>query len=122
MAALVGVDDRVQPGGLNRAGPRAAALSAAALMREQRALRMMKLSSFGRNMVMAAAALLLYGVVGQLFVRPSALPWTSVFSTSHFVEWFGIPVQLFRAVMAVALTFFLIRVMNAFAVEHRRQL
>lgn len=100
----------------------AAALSAIALMREQRALRMMNISAFGRNMVMAAAALLLYGVIGQLFLRPSALPWTEVFSSSHFIDWFGIPVQLFRAAMAVALTFFLIRVMNAFAIEHRRRL
>jgi len=100
----------------------AATLSTIALMREQRALRMMNISAFGRNMVMAAAALLLYGVVGQLFVHPSALPWTEVFSSGHFIEWFGIPVQLFRATMAVALTFFLIRVMNAFAVEHRQRL
>jgi signal transduction histidine kinase len=100
----------------------AATLSAIALMREQRALRMMSVSVFGRNMVMAAAALLLYGVIGQLFVRSSALPWTDVFNSDHFIEWFGIPVQLFRATMAVALTFFLIRVMNAFAVEHRRRL
>ncbi|MFO7631034.1 MAG: GAF domain-containing sensor histidine kinase [Caldilinea sp.] len=99
-----------------------AALAAWALMREQRALRMMDLAPFSRDMVSAAAALLLYGVIGQLFVRPGALPWTAIFSTDHFLDWFGIPVQLFRAVMAIALTFFLMRVMNAFAVEHRRQL
>lgn len=99
-----------------------AALAAWALMREQRVFRLMELGQFGRDMVSAAAALLLYGVVGQLFVRPSALPWTEVLSTDHFLAWFGIPVQLFRAVMAVALTFFLMRLMNAFAIEHRRQL
>jgi hypothetical protein len=99
-----------------------AALAAWALMREQRVFRLMELGQFGRDMVSAAAALLLYGVVGQLFVRPSALPWTEVLSTAHFLAWFGVPIQLFRAVMAVALTFFLMRLMNAFAIEHRRQL
>lgn len=99
-----------------------AALAAWALMREQRALRMMDLAPFSRDMVSAAAALLLYGVVGQLFVRASRLPWTTMFSNDQFLAWFGIPVQLFRAVMAVALTYFLMRVMNAFAIEHNRQI
>jgi len=99
-----------------------AALAAWALMREQRVLRLMDLSQFGRDMVSAAAALLLYGVVGQLFLKPSALPWTAHLSSEQFILWFGIPVQLFRAVMAVALTVFLIRMMNAFAVEHNRRL
>jgi hypothetical protein len=99
-----------------------AALAAWALMREQRAFRLMELGQFGRDMVSAAAALLLYGVVGQLFVRPSALPWANVLSTDRFLVWVGVPVQLFRGVMAVALTIFLMRLMTAFAVEHRRQL
>ncbi len=99
-----------------------AVLAAWALMREQRVFRRLELGQFGRDMVSAAAALLLYGVVGQLFVRPSTLPWAEVLSTDHFLAWFGIPVQLFRAVMALALTIFLMRIMNAFAVEHRRQL
>jgi signal transduction histidine kinase len=99
-----------------------AALAAWALMREQRVFRLMDLSQFGRDMVFAAAALLLYGVVGQLFVRPSALPWAAWLNNAQFVAWFGVPVQLFRAVMAAALTIFLIRMMNAFAVERQRQL
>ncbi|MCB0152145.1 MAG: hypothetical protein KDE01_31370, partial [Caldilineaceae bacterium] len=68
------------------------------------------------------AALLLYGVVGQVFVRQSTLPWSVIFNNENFLAWFGIPVQLFRAVMAVALTVFLMRLMNAFAVENRRRL
>lgn len=99
-----------------------AVLAALALMREQRAFRRLELGQFGRDMVSAAAALLLYGVVGQLFVRPSVLPWAGVLNADHFLAWFGVPVQLFRAVMAVALTIFLLRIMNAFGVEHRRQL
>lgn len=99
-----------------------ALIAAWALMREQRALRMLDLATFSRDMISAAAALLLYGVIGQIFVRASALPWTSVLSNDQFLTWFGVPIQLFRAVMAVALTFFLIRVMNAFAVEQRRQI
>ncbi len=99
-----------------------AALAAVALMREQRVFRAMDLSEFGRDMVSAATALLLYGVVGQLFVRQSTLPWSAFFNNDNFLAWFGIPVQLFRAVMAIALTIFLMRIMNAFAVENRRRL
>lgn len=99
-----------------------AALAAWALMREQRVFRAMDLSQFGRDMVWAAAALLLYGVIGQVFVRKSTLPWTAILNNENFLAWFGIPVQLFRAVMAVALTLFLMRLMNAFAVESRRRM
>ncbi len=99
-----------------------AALAAWALMREQRVFRAMDLSQFGRDMVWSAAALLLYGIVGQLFVRQSTLPWSAFFNNENFLAWFGIPVQLFRAVMAIALTVFLMRLMNAFAVENRRRL
>ncbi len=100
----------------------AALLGAWALMTQQRIFREQDMPQFGRDLVWAAAALLLYGVIGQIFVKESLLFPSHLFSQANFLAWFGVPVQLFRAVMAAALTFFLLRALRAFDVEERRRL
>jgi len=100
----------------------AAVLSAWALMSQQHTFREHNMPQFGRDLVWAAAALLLYGAVGQLFVRETVLAPSRVLNNANFLLWFGIPVQLFRAVMAAGLTFFLMRALRAFDLEHQRRL
>ncbi len=100
----------------------AALLGAWALMTQQRIFREQDMPQYGRDLVWAAAALLLYGVIGQIFVNESILFPSHLFSQANFLVWFGIPVQLFRALMAAALTFFLLRALRAFDVEERRRL
>jgi signal transduction histidine kinase len=100
----------------------AALLGVWALMAQQRIFREQDMPQYGRDLVWAAAALLLYGVIGQIFVKESILFPSHVFSQANFLDWFGIPVQLFRAIMAAALTFFLLRALRAFDVEERRRL
>ena len=100
----------------------AALLGVWALMAQQRIFREQDMPQYGRDLVWAAAALLLYGVIGQIFVKESILFPSHVFSQANFLDWFGIPIQLFRAIMAAALTFFLLRALRAFDVEERRRL
>jgi signal transduction histidine kinase len=100
----------------------AALLGAWALMAQQHIFREQDMPQFGRDLVWAAAALLLYGVIGQIFVNESVLFPSHLFSQTNFLTWFGIPVQLFRAVMAATLTYFLLRALRAFDVEERRRL
>lgn len=100
----------------------AALLGAWALMAQQRIFREHDMSQFGRDLVWAAAALLLYGVVGQLFVRETVLAPSHWLNEANFHAWFGFPVQIFRAVMAAALTFFLVRALRAFDIEETRRL
>ena len=75
----------------------AALMAAWALMAQQRSFRESNMPEFGASLVWCAAALILYGGVGQLFVRPTPLPVSTVLNSANFLEWFGIPVQLFRA-------------------------
>ena len=49
---------------------------------------------FGRDLVWATTALVLYGVIGQLFVRNTPLVPSNVINSTLFLQWFGIPVQL----------------------------
>ncbi|MEA3336368.1 MAG: GAF domain-containing sensor histidine kinase [Chloroflexota bacterium] len=100
----------------------AALLGAWALMAQQRTFREHGIPQFGRDLVWAATALLLYGVVGQLFVRETVLFPSSVINSALFLDWFGVPIQLFRGVMAGILAFFMVRTLNAFEVESQRRL
>ncbi len=100
----------------------AAILGTWALMRQQRTFREHGMPQFGRDLVWAATALALFGVLGQLFVRQTRLFPSSVLNSTAFLQWFGIPVQLFRAVMAGAMAYFVVRALNAFEVESQRRL
>lgn len=93
-----------------------------ALMAQQRTFREHDMPQFGRDLVWSAAALFLYGVVGQIFVRQTALFPSNIVNSALFLQWFGIPVQLFRAVMAAVLTYYMVRALKAFELENQRRL
>ena len=100
----------------------AALVGAWALMVQQRTFREHDMPQFGRYLVWCAAALFLYGVIGQFFVRPSVLFPSTVVNSRLFLEWFGIPVQLFRGAMAAILTFYMVQALKAFELENQRRL
>lgn len=92
------------------------------LMLQQREFRAADMAQFGGGLVWCASALFLYGVFGQTFVTPTSLPPSHLLNSVRFLEWFGIPVQIFRATMAVVLTLAMLRVLRAFEVEQLRRL
>ncbi len=100
----------------------AALLAAIGLVIQQRVFRQAGLTSFGRDALWAAVAFSWYGLVGQLFVRSSPLPPSNMINDVLFSNLFGIPVQLFRALMAGLAAFFVIRFLRAFQVENNRQI
>jgi len=100
----------------------AALLAAIGLVIQQRVFRKAGLTSFGRDALWAAVAFSWYGLVGQLFARYSPLPPSNIINETLFNVLFGIPVQLFRAMMAGLAAFFVIRFLRAFQVENERQI
>lgn len=100
----------------------AALLGAWALMTQQRTFYQHGMPQFGRYLVWCATALFLYGVIGQIFVRQTPLVPSMIINSTLFLQWFGIPVQLFRAVMAAILAFYMVRALNAFELESQRRL
>jgi signal transduction histidine kinase len=100
----------------------AALLAAIGLVIQQRVFRQAGLISFGRDALWAAVAFSWYGLVGQLFVQSSPLPLSKIINEVLFVNLFGIPVQLFRAIIAGVAAFFVIRFLRAFQVENDRQI
>jgi signal transduction histidine kinase len=99
-----------------------ALLGAWALMTQQRTFREHSMPRFGRDLVWCAMSLILYGVVGQIFVRQTSLVPSNFLNSTNFLQWFGIPVQLFRGAMATVLAIFMLRALNAFELEGQRQL
>ena len=99
-----------------------ALLAAWVLLAQQQTLRAQHLTQFSRDLLWCASALLFYGVVGQLFVRPTTLPPSTWLNSVTFLAWFGMPIQLFRALMAIACTFFLTKALRVFDVESQRRL
>jgi signal transduction histidine kinase len=100
----------------------AALLAAAGLMAQQRAFRQAGLTDFSRDSLWAAVAFAWYGLVGQLFAEASRLPPSSVLNEALFLRVFGFPVQIVRALAALAASVFIIRFLRAFEVETQRQI
>jgi len=100
----------------------AAVVGAWALMRQQYAFREHNMPQFGRDLVWCAAALLLYGFIGQLFIPQTALFPSTLLNSELFLNWFGIPIQLFRGLMAVVLAVYITRALRIFDLENRQQL
>jgi signal transduction histidine kinase len=99
-----------------------ALLAAIGLIVQQRVFRQSGLVKFGRDALWAAVAFGWYGLVGQIFVRTTPLPPSSLVNAELFEQLFGIPVQFFRAAMAGLAAFFVIRFLRAFQVEIDHQI
>ena len=94
----------------------------AGLVHQQREFRRVGMAQFGRDSLWAAIAFAWYGLVGQLFIRPSLL-WPSTFLNSDlFYDIFGFPVQLLRAVAALLVAIFVIRFLRSFEVATQRKI
>jgi len=99
-----------------------ALLTSIGLIAQQRAFRRSGLIRFGRDVLWAAIAFGWYGLFGQLFTRKTPLFPSNVINQELFQAVFGFPVQLFRAVMAIAAAIFVIRFLRAFQVESEEKI
>ncbi len=93
-----------------------------ALLRERRDFHARGMSAYGQALLWAALAFFIYGVIGQLFVRPSIVAPSQVINTAFFVRTFGIPVQLLRGLAAIAIAITLGSALRAFEAESRLRL
>jgi signal transduction histidine kinase len=76
----------------------------------------------GKNCSYAAYAFLVYGLIGQLFVRKTVFPPSNVINQDLFLQLFHFPIQLVRALSALAIALFIIRLMRAFEKEIRMEM
>jgi signal transduction histidine kinase len=99
-----------------------ALLACTGLIFQQREFRRAGMAQFGQDSLWAAIAFAWYGLVGQLFTEPSRLPPSTVLNSSLFLQLFGFPVQILRAVTAAVAALFVIRFLRSFEVETQRKI
>ncbi len=97
-------------------------LTAWALLLEIRRFRAMGLRSVTRNLAIAAAAFVAYGVFAGLVVREAGFFPARVLNYGTFTSLTGLPVQIFRAACAVLVAWSLIRVLDIFRWETQEAL
>jgi signal transduction histidine kinase len=99
-----------------------ALLAAAGLLVQRRIFRGEGLARYGSDLVGAAVAFVLYGLVGQFVTGPSRLFPSTIINSERFLDVVGLPIELFRALVAGLAAVFIIRALRAFDVNRRRQL
>jgi signal transduction histidine kinase len=80
------------------------------------------MSSFGNDVLIAAVAFGLYGGVGQLFASPSVIFPSNFLNSTVFLNTFGFPIQVFRAIAASIAAIFITRSLRAFEEESKRHI
>lgn len=100
----------------------AALIASIGLIYQQREFRRAGMTRFGRDSLWAAVAFAWYGLLGQVFTHESNLVPSNVINQQLFIDVFGFPVQLMRAVAAAVAAIFVIRFLRAFEVERREQI
>jgi signal transduction histidine kinase len=100
----------------------ASVLTAIGLIVQQRAFRRSGLIRFGQDALWAAITFAWYGLFGQIFSRTTPLALSHYVNETAFQQIFGFPIQMFRALTAVAAAVFVIRFLRAFQVETERKI
>jgi signal transduction histidine kinase len=100
----------------------ASLLTAVGLVVQQRAFRRSGLIRFGRDALWAAITFGWYGLFGQFFARKTPIFPSNLVNQETFLTLFGFPIQMFRALTAVAAALFVIRFLRAFQVETERKI
>lgn len=93
-----------------------------ALISQGRVFANSGMARFGQDLVWAAVAFALYGIVGQMFVPATRLPPSNLINSDLFLRLFGVPIQLFRATMAVIVAVAIIRALRVFESERSQRL
>jgi len=94
-----------------------ALLTSVGLVAQQRTFRRSGLIRFGRDALWAAVVFGWYGLFGQAFTIATPVFPSTIINQDLFLQLFGFPVQLFRAVLAIGAAVFVIRFLRAFQVE-----
>jgi signal transduction histidine kinase len=99
-----------------------AALAGLAIFFHCRVLWEMKLPHIARDCLAAAVAFGLKAILAGLVVPPAPYFPASSLNESSLLAMVGVPVQVFRTITALAIAYFVVRVLEVFDIERGRQL
>lgn len=93
-----------------------------ALWKQRKIFQEQGVGRFGNDLSVAAFALSIYGIVGQIFVSSAVVFPANFINSDLFLQITGFPIQILRVVMAVAVAVAMIRVLRALEVENQQRL
>lgn len=99
-----------------------AVLACWALWEQRHIFRVRGMSRFVNDVTLAAVALAMYGLVGQVFTPKGAIFPSQYIHDELFREIFDFPVQLLRAGMAAVVAIAMIRVLRSLEVDNQQHL
>ena len=99
-----------------------ALLAAWAMLLQRRSFQARGMTRCASDIRWAALTLFLYGVVGQMFTKQTAIFPSTIINTDLFLQIFGFPVQILRAVMATLVAVYVIRALRGFELERQQRL
>ncbi len=97
-------------------------VTAWALLVERQIFLRNRQTDFANDLLWASIAFVLYGVVGQFFVTATPLFPSTIINADTFQAALGIPIQLFRTIMAVTIAIFMVRALRSFEYNRRQEL
>ena len=97
-------------------------LAAGAVLAQRRWFQAVGFRQGARDCGWAAVAFILNAWVAGLIVPPGPYPLANVLNYANFYEWLGVPPQVLRALAALLIAFFIVRILRTFEVERRGQL
>lgn len=100
----------------------ASVMAAAALVAQRRPFVELGLPVVARDTTRAAGVFGLLGLLDGLVVPPAPFFPASIIDYASFFAVTGIPVQAFRALVALFIAFFVVRTLRIFEIEYRRRL
>ncbi|MDP2935133.1 MAG: sensor histidine kinase [Dehalococcoidia bacterium] len=100
----------------------ACAVAAVALVAQRRPFAALGLPRIARDITLAAAVFGLGGLLDGLVVPPAPFFPASLINYASFFAVTGIPVQAFRAAVALAIAYFVVRTLRIFEIEYRHRL
>jgi len=98
------------------------ALSGLAVFLHSGVLREMKLPHIVRDCYGAAGAFWLKAIVAGLVVSPPPYFPAFFLNESSFLAIVGVPIQVFRTITTLTITYFIVRILRVFEIERGRQL
>jgi signal transduction histidine kinase len=92
------------------------------LFRQRKTIKNVHMQPFTVNFTFAAISIIIYGLVGQMFVSETFIFPANIINSQLFIDTFGFPVQVLRAVVAVVIAISMISVLRVLEIENQQHL
>jgi signal transduction histidine kinase len=92
------------------------------LFRQRKTIEKVHMRRFTVYFTVAAVSIIVYGIIGQIFVNEAVIFPANIINSQLFIDIFGFPVQVLRAVVAVIIAISMISALRVLEIENQQRL